>query len=409
MKENRPSDVLLWGATGFTGELVAAYLLRHEGVGKKVRWSLGGRNLAKLQEVRKRLADIDPAALELPLVVADAKDGAALHALCQQFAVVCSTVGPYAKYGSPLVAACAATGTHYCDLTGEVHWMRQMIDAHDAQAAESGARIVHACGFDSIPSDLGAVMAWRALQTTTGLPPSHVTTYVRDVKGGFSGGTVGSMVEMMEQQRDPTIRKIIFDTYTLLPAGHGRGPQVRDLQGVIKDSVENVWTAPFLMAPTNAKLVRRSFALLFGEVAARCAYEEKMGFKPNLGGLVMAVGFTAGLAAMGGSMSVGWLRNLLVPLLPQPGEGPDEAARNSGRFRYEVVARNAQGQARVRVDGDQDPGYGSTAGMLAESALSLAFDAPPQAGLAGFLTPSTAMGDALLARLPRAGVTFALK
>ncbi len=407
MTTHRDSDVLLWGATGFTGELVAQYLLRHEGVGRNLRWSLGGRSKVKLEQVRQRLTAIDPAAADLSLVVADAQDAAAMLALCAKFRVVCSTVGPYARFGSELVAACAAQGTHYCDLTGEVHWMRQMIDAHTVQAAQTGARIVHACGFDSIPSDLGALQAWRALHLATGAPPTLVTTYVLDLKGGFSGGTAASMVNMMEHRHDPGVAKAMMDPYSLLPEGAARGPKVNDLQGVVRDPIEGVWTAPFVMAATNAKVVRRSLALLFGDQASACAYEEKMGYPLTAGGLAMAVGMTMGLATMAGTMSVGWMRRMMVPMLPQPGEGPSEQERDAGRFRYEVVARNAQGQARVRITGDKDPGYGATAGMLGEAALCLAFDPPPLPAIAGFLTPATAMGEALALRLPRAGVVFA--
>lgn len=402
----RTYDVLLWGATGFTGQLVAEYLLKHQGIGRELRWALGGRNLEKLKKVREDLAQLDPAASQLALETADAKDPQGLQRLAAMTKVVCSTVGPYARYGSDLVAACVSQGAHYCDLTGESPWMGDMIAQHHAAAQAAGVRIVHACGFDSLPSDLGALLARRQFAATHGTMPSTTTLYVRASKGGFSGGTVASMMAMMEDQRhNPSLRKALWDPYSLLPADATRGPKdVRDVVAVHYDAAEQSWVGPFVMAPTNAKVVRRTMALLDPTSNANHRYTEVVRCGSGPKGWLVAQSLQAGTGAMVGAMMTPVGRAVLQPWLPKPGEGPSEAARTAGHFRCDVVARGGEQEVRVVVRGNRDPGYGATSGMLAEAALCLAQD-----GLqtpCGVVTPAVAMGDALLARLPRAGVTF---
>ncbi len=402
----RTYDIVLWGATGFTGRLVAEYLLRHEGVGRRLRWAVGGRNQQKLESVREGLAQLDPAARQLPIELADAKDPAALQLLAAKTRVMCSTVGPYARYGSELVAACVARGTHYCDLTGEAPWMAEMIAQHHAAAQASGVRIVHACGFDSLPSDLGSLLAHRQFQAKTGEMPATTTLYVRSSKGGFSGGTVASMLAMMEDQRgNPALRKALWDPYSLLPSDAARGPKdVRDVVKVQFDPQEQSWVGPFVMAPTNAKVVRRTIALLEPTANAQHRYTEVVRCGKGPKGWLAAQGLQAGTAAMVGALMTPVGRAILEPLLPQPGEGPSAEVRNAGRFRCDVVARGGSQSVRVAVRGNLDPGYGATSGMLAEAALCLAQDDLQTP--CGVITPAVAMGDALLARLGRAGVTF---
>ena len=409
----RNYDILVWGATGFTGQLVAEYLLRHDGPvlrrdghGQRLRWALGGRNLQKLQAVRQQLTAIDPAAAQLPLVVTDAADEPALLKAISDFAVVCTTVGPYALYGTPMVAACAATGTHYCDLTGEVQWLRQMIDAHHGAALQSGAKIVPTCGFDSIPSDLGAHQAIAAFADTHQRMPTAVTTYVRDLKGSFSGGTVASQVSISEQSADPALAAHWRNPYSLVQGDTSGLPPVGDIFAATLDAEQNCWTSTFLMAPCNAKIVRRSLALNANPAIRGIAYQEKMAFRRGFKGWALANSYNVGLALMQGSMAVGWMRRAMHPMLPQPGDGPDEQARIAGRFVFEVVASDASDRVQVTVRGDKDPGYGSTSGMLAEAALCLALDGDRLPQVSGFLTPASAMGGVLVERLVRAGVTF---
>lgn len=404
---SRPYDLLLWGATGFTGQLVAEYLLRHEGVGKAVRWALGGRNAQKLEQVRLALAALDPAARDLPLVLADAHDPHSLQELAGSARVICSTVGPYGRYGSELVAACVASGTHYCDLTGEAPWMAEMIARHHEAAQAAGARIVHACGYDSLPSDLGALLARRALQDRTGRIPPSVRMYVRNTKGGFSGGTVASMMTLMQDQRSsPAVRKIMWDAYSLLPPGAGRGPKdVRDIVPAQFDAAAGAWVAPFFMAPSNAKVVRRTVALQDPQGNVGHSYTEVMHCGPGLRGWMAAQAITAAMGATLLALSTQLGRAVAGPLLPEPGEGPDEDAREAGHFRCDVVARDGNETARVVVRGNRDPGYGATSGMLAEAALCLALDHLQTP--CGVVTPAVALGDALIGRLPRAGVTLA--
>lgn len=408
-------DIVLWGATGFTGVLVAEYLARTVGIGGGVRWAIAGRSEAKLAVVRARLEAIDPAAKDLPVIIADAGDGESLRALARQATVVCTTVGPYALYGSDLVAACVAEGSHYCDLTGEVQWVRRMIDAHHAEAAAKRLKIVHCAGFDSIPSDLGCFRVQEVARERLGKPLSDVRSYLRRMKGGASGGTIASLSSLLaEAAGDRAVRKVLGDPYSLLPDGAVRGPDVQDVVAPRWDSDERAWVGPFLMAPTNAKIVRRSAALLGDAYGAGFRYEEMSSFGPGARGWMRANGMALGLGAIVVTMSRPVGRRALGRFLPDPGEGPDADRRAKGSFTMHVVGRGtgAQGaptEIRVVVHGDKDPGYGSTSGMLAEVALCLALDGDTLPEHFGVVTPAAAMGRALIDRLPRAGVTFEVR
>ena len=401
-------DVVLWGATGFTGTLVAEYLLRTVGVGGSVSWALAGRNEAKLGALRDRLAGQDPAAADLPVLTGDAADPASLRALAAQARVVCTTVGPYIRYGQDIVAAYVQEGAHYCDLTGEAQFMRLMIDRHHEAARANKVRIVHTCGFDSIPSDLGALRLQETAIERFGHPLPRVTMYVRRMGGAISGGTVASMAAMMEQADDPATRKVLGDPYSLLPEGAPRGPRVHDVRGVAWDADEQAWTGTFVMATTNAKVVRRTNALLDMRYGEDFAYEEVQSFRPGVRGMARAATWTAGLGAFTAAMGLGPTRRLLLArVLPSPGEGPDEATREAGSFEVHHVGHGPGSESlRVAVRGDKDPGYGCTAGMLGESALCLALDDDRLPDRYGVLTPASAMGEVLSARLPRAGVTI---
>jgi short subunit dehydrogenase-like uncharacterized protein len=403
---DREFDVILWGATGFTGRLVAEYLAGR--YGGELRWALAGRNRGKLEAVRDGLG---PAASGLPVLLADGDDLDSLDALAARTRVICTTVGPYALHGSGLVAACVGRGTHYCDLTGEVHWMRRMIDLHHDAARASGARIVHTCGFDSIPSDLGVYCLQREMQRRHGVSCAAVKFRAREFRGGFSGGTVASMLNMLDEaERDPEIVRVLEDPYGLNPAAERRGldgPE-RTLPEYDRDFAG--WVTPFVMGVINTKVVRRTNALLGYAYGHEFRYDEGTLMPFGAFGFPLAAAMSAGSAAFTAAASVRALRKWLASLLPKPGEGPSAETRASGFYVIELLGRHPtdrQRDLRLRIRGDRDPGYGSTSKMLAESAVCLARD--PLATPGGVLTPAAAMGDALLARLTaNAGVSFEL-
>ncbi|MGI9592776.1 MAG: saccharopine dehydrogenase family protein, partial [Myxococcota bacterium] len=402
-------DVIVWGATGFTGRLVAEYLLSQYGLGGELAWAMGGRSQDKLEEVRRELG---PGGDAVPMVVGDGDDEASLAALAQRTRVVCTTVGPYAQLGSKLVEICARQGTDYCDLTGEVQWMRRMIDAHQDAAAASGARIVHTCGFDSIPSDLGVFHLQRGMRSQYGVPARRVRCRVVRFQGGFSGGTVASLLNVMEEAaRHPEVRRIVADPYALNPEGQRRGPDGPDQSAPAWDEVFGQWTAPFVMAGINTRVVRRSNALLGDAYGRDFRYDEATLMGSGPAGWAKAAALTAGLGAVMLAGGVAPLRKGLAGVMPAPGEGPSREEREAGFFEVLLHGENPErpeARLRCRVVGDRDPGYGSTAKMLGEAAVCLAKDEIAVGG--GFWTPASAMCEALLERLPKhAGVSFDLE
>jgi short subunit dehydrogenase-like uncharacterized protein len=405
---DRELDLVVWGATGFTGRLVAEYLYGQYGTGGDLRWAIGGRSPDKLDALRETLG----AGEDLPVITGDSRDPVSLAALVERTAVVCSTVGPFARYGSELVEACAAAGTHYCDITGEVQWMRRMIDAHEDTARASGARIVHACGFDSIPSDLGTLFLQDAMQAQEGRACSEVKLRVRKMKGAFSGGTVASLLNALEEAgRDPQARRALGHPYGLNPEGEQSGPDGADQKTPVYDPDFVSWTAPFVMATVNTRVVRRSNAVMDYPYGRDFRYSEAVTTGPGTMGWTRAASMTAGLGAFAAAASVGPARALMNRLfLPQPGEGPDEAQRESGSFDLRLFGRAANGKTlRARVTGDRDPGYGATCRMLGESAVCLAQDGDALSVEGGFWTPASCMGETLIARLrASAGLGFEL-
>lgn len=411
-KAEREFDVVVWGATGFTGRLVAEYLLQRYGTGGSLRWAVGGRSEAKLREVRAELcraAGVPEDAV--PLVLGDAGDAAAMAALAGRTRVVCTTVGPYAKYGAPLLEACARTGTDYCDLTGEVQWMRKMIDAWDATAKETGARLVHTCGFDCIPSDMGVHFVQREMRARHGVVSPHVKYRVKGFSGGASGGTIASMMNMLDEAgQDRSVLHVLANPYGLNPEGERQGPDKGDKVTPEYDADFGAWVGPFIMAAVDTRVVRRTNALLAYPYGRDFRYDEAtlMGAGPL--GLLKAAGLTAGMGAAMAALQFGAVRRFAAKRLPAPGEGPSREQRENGYFDVRLHAAHPTDPAKglqARVTGDRDPGYGSTAKMLAESAVCLALDGLDGPG--GCLTPAAAMGDALLARLQaNAGLTFAI-
>ena len=406
---SRPYDLVLFGATGFTGKLVAEYLAAHAPA--DLRWALAGRSLPKLEAVRADLARISPSAASLPLVLGDSQDDASMDALAKMARVVCTTVGPYMKYGRALVAACANNGTHYCDLTGEVPFMRDTIDRHDARAKETGARIVHTCGFDSIPSDLGVRMIYEHARSL-GKKLSWVRFFAGESRGGVSGGTVASMLELLQlAKNDPQMRRVLGNPYGLDPVP-ARGLDGPDQIGVRFDADMGMWTGPFVMAAVNSRVVRRSNALLGHAYGPSFRYSEVMTFGEGPKGFLAATALSAGLAAFIGAASLTPTRRLLErTVLPAPGEGPSKEKRDHGffviRFLAETEADNGPPvRISARVEGKSDPGYGETAKMLSQAALCLALDGDRLAPGGGVLTPASSMGMVLVERLRAADMVF---
>ena len=386
---DRGFDLVLFGASSFVGKLTAHYL-----AGKRpARWAIAGRNRDKLAQL----------GLDVPILVADALDPAACEAIARSTRVVCTTVGPYAKYGGALVAACAEAGTHYCDLTGEVPWMRAMIDAHHARARQTGARIVHTCGFDSIPSDLGTWAVQQEFHQRFGRYASRVTALFGETSGGLSGGTAASAFGLAEAMKDPEVRRLMRDPHALDPErGAARFVEERVLGW---NARLRMFEAPFFMAGTNAPVVRRGHALAGYPWGRDFAYREVMSTPGNARGLAMALGITAALGGLQAAMKRPRLRGWLQQRAPQPGEGPSEAKRAAGHWKVRYVAEAGDDWLiYVAADPAGDPGYASTAKMLGESALCLAYD--PLTSEGGVLTPSVAMDGALLARLRAAGLQF---
>jgi short subunit dehydrogenase-like uncharacterized protein len=396
----REFDLVLFGATGFTGRLVAEYLAQRASE-RALRWAFAGRDRARLESVKAALN------LEVPVLLGDARDESAMRALASRTRVVATTVGPYAKYGSALVAACAGEGTDYCDLTGEVHWMRAMIDAHHERAARSGARIVHACGYDSIPSDLGTLALFEHAERSLGVRLERITHYAGEARGGVSGGTAASALALASQLRsDRSLRRLLADPYALNPEPRPKGPDGPDDFGIRYDDDVQMWTAPFVMAAVNTRVVRRSNALLGDRYGAGFRYVERMSTGAGPKGLARAAAITAGMASLMIAMQSERVRSALVGrVIPQPGEGPSRESIERGYFVSRFVGRvGDRVAARLELRGRRDPGYGATAGMLAESALWLLDDDGPRRG--GVLTPASAMGTRLLPALERAGLRF---
>jgi short subunit dehydrogenase-like uncharacterized protein len=410
-RRERTHDLVLFGATGFTGRLVAEELAKRD-LALGLRWAIAGRDRDRLERIRTAIGRPD-----LPILIGDVRDEASLEAIARDARVVCSTVGPYTKYGDPVVAACVRAGTDYCDLTGEVQWVRRMIDAHHAEATRTGARIVHACGFDSIPSDLGVHLLQTHAKATHGAFCSTIVLGLAKARGGLSGGTAASAIEVFEEaSRDRSVRRLLVDPYGLDPdpglGGRGRGGPDRDRTTVAWDPLLEAWTAPFVMALMNTRVVRRTHALLGRPYGRDFRYREVVQTRRGLRGLAVATVATAALGGITAAASFGPTRALLArAILPKPGEGPSAEKRERGCFVFRAVGEGIGADGRPfrvegRIEGKQDPGYGETAKMLSAAAICLAIDGPSLRSPGGIHTPVSAMGDALLRRVREVGTIF---
>jgi short subunit dehydrogenase-like uncharacterized protein len=381
MNSSSKFDIVVYGATGFTGQLVAEYLATHYRVDKQLRWAMAGRSLDKLRSVRDAIG----ASADTPLIVADSSDVASLKAMIGQTRLVISTVGPYQLYGNDLLAACAESGIDYVDLCGEPIWMRQMIDAHQATARKSGARIVFSCGFDSLPFELGVFFCQETAKQVLGAPVARVKGRVRDMKGTFSGGTTASARATYELvAKDLSLVALLKNPFALTPSFEGP-KQPPGNRPVYEEDMQS-WTAPFVMATINTRNVHRSNMLMGFPYGRDFVYDEMVLTGPGEEGQANAKRVMAVNNEKSG------------PKALKPGEGPSKEAREQGCYDllYVGVAPDSR-QVRISVHGDGDPGYDLTAKMIAECALCLLRDTPEVP--AGIWTPGAAMGDRLIKRL----------
>ena len=411
----REFDIVIYGASGFVGKLTAEYLasVSHRS-GGKARIALAGRSVGKLEAVRARLAE---SARDWPILTVDADRPSTLDDMAARTQVVITTVGPYSRYGLPLVAACAKAGTDYADLTGEAMFVRQSIDDYHKQAVDTGARIVHACGFDSVPSDMSVYELFRRARQD-GAGELCDTNYVlRSFSGGVSGGTIASMIEVFRASSgDPDTRRLLADPYTLAQ-DRGAEPELGPQPDLpwrrgreIAPELDGVWAAGFVMAMYNTRIVRRSNALLDYAYGHRFRYAEYMGVGPSPMAGVAAAATTAavaGTAALGGRFFRLLPRRLVERVAPKPGTGPSEEVRERGYYRVETYTTTSTGARYVAtMSQNGDPGYKATSVMLGECGLALALDRDKLPELHGVLTPAAAMGDALLERFPAAGISL---
>jgi short subunit dehydrogenase-like uncharacterized protein len=407
----REFDIVLYGVTGFAGKLTAEYLARSGG---GARIALAGRSAERVLAARKTLGE---SAQSWPVLVADASSPSTLDELAARTQVVITTVGPYGRYGLPLVAACAAAGTDYADLTGEAAFIRESIDLYHKQAADTGARIVHACGFDSVPSDMSVYALHRAAEDDGAGELGDTDFVVRKLSGGVSGGTIASMMDLMQDtSSDPELRRQLADPYTLstdrgaepelgpqpdLPWGRGRR---------IAPELDGVWTAGFLMASINTRIVRRSNALLDWAYGRRFRYSENMSVGSSPVAPVASAlfgGFSNATFELGSRFFRLLPRRLLERVVPKVGTGPSQAVQERGHYRIETYTTTTSGARYVaKIEQQGDPGYKATSVLLGECGLALALDRDKLSELRGVLTPAAAMGDALLARFPAAGVSL---
>jgi len=399
----RRYDIVVWGATGFTGKWVAKHLYDHYS-SSELKWVIAGRNAEKLNKVRDFIGDNNAT---IDGLIADSNDDTSLKDMVASTKVVISTVGPYAYYGSLLVKLCAEQGVHYVDLTGEVPWMREMIDSYQDMAKQSGAKIVHSCGFDSVPSDMGTYYTQQQAQQRMGKPLNSLRYQLIKAKGGVSGGTIASMMNIVELAvKDKAIRNLLVNPYSLNPDPTFKGPDKGDQMSAKFSKVLEKWTAPFVMAGINTRIVRRSNALMSFAYGEGFRYSEVMVTGKGASGYASAKALSGGIKTIMLTSITGLGRKFLGLFLPSQGEGPNVDPENPGFYHIQFNGETGDGQRFVtKLLGDGDPGYGSTSKMLAESAVCLALDELKTEG--GFWTPASALGDAYLERLKdKGGLTF---
>ena len=407
--DNRPYAVILYGATSFVGQITAHYLTNFlsnakNKDGSNITWAIAGRDEDKLNTLQSKLES------KVDIIIANSKDPASLDDMTKQTQVIISTVGPYLKYGEPLIKSCAENGTDYVDLTGEAIFIKDMMDKYQDTAKQSGARIVNSCGFDSIPSDLGVYFLQEKAKEKFGETCKVINMRVKAAKGGISGGTIASMASIFEEAgEDKSRRKQVANPYLL--NDDAEAPNVRQ-DNVSKpkyDSNHKRWLAPFVMATINTRIVHRSNQLLSYEYGRDFKYDEAMWMQDGVKGKLSSYAMSAGLLGFATAMMIKPSRELLSKhVLPKAGSGPSKDEQENGYFDIRHFGKTAKNDTiTVKVTGDKDPGYGSTSRMIAQAALCLAQDVSKEDVGGGFWTPASAMGDNLISRLEEhSGLSF---
>lgn len=407
-KENCEFDLIVYGATSFTGKLVTEYLWKNYPPNEFFKWAIAGRDKNKLDKTRVKLSNENSNQHKIPIITANSDDQSSLEELAKRTKVILTTVGPYAKYGSKLVAACAKHGTDYCDLAGETQWISKMIDAHEKMAKKTGARIIHACGFDAIPSDMGVFYLQKYAQENLKKPIRKIQMYVKAMRGGASGGTIASILNIIaEGKSNREIARLVSHPYALNPVDKRDGPDVRDNNTFTLDETLNLWTAPFIMSSINTRIVRRSNALMNYPYTRDFSYTESVLCGKNFSGAFKAAIMTMVLGLFVLLSSNRMTRKYIIErMLPKPGEGPTKKQRENGFFKILMVGLiDKNSLTKIEITGDRDPGYGSTSKMLSETAICLACDNINIEG--GHWTPASALGEKLLNRLEsKAGMKF---
>ena len=407
--EKRAYAVVLYGATSFVGQITAHYLAEFlsankDKSGSEINWAIAGRDQEKLNELQSKLTS------KVDIIIANSDDAASLDAMTEQTQVIISTVGPYLKYGEPLIKSCVDNGTDYVDLTGEAIFIKDMMDKYQEAAKQSGARIVNSCGFDSIPSDLGVYFTQKQAEAKFDSACDVIHMRVKAAKGGLSGGTIASMATIFEEVgQDKSRRKQVANPYLLNDDKDAPNVRQSNVSKPEYDSEHKRWLAPFVMASINTRIVHRSNQLLGYEYGREFKYDEAMWMKDGIKGKLTSYALSAGLLGFATAMMITPSRELLSKhVLPKSGSGPSKEEQENGYFDIRLFGQTPNKDSiTTKVTGDKDPGYGSTSRMLSQAALCLAQDISKEEVKGGFWTPASAMGDKLLARLEKhAGLSF---
>jgi len=397
-------DIVVFGATSFVGELICQYMVQHFHA-DELSWALAGRSEKKLNELKRSLGE---GGQNIPIIIADVDDFDSLTAMCNQARVVMSTVGPYDLYGEALIRACVESGTDYCDLTGEPHWIKKMLDLYEADAKKSGARIVHCTGFDSIPSDVGVYHIQREAKKRFGAPCNKVSMRIKNMRGGASGGTAATAINIAKEIKQNTeVRRDLANPYSLTSGYRGFTARQNEIK-VEYDENFDTWVGPFFMSSINTRIVHRSNALSNGAYGDNFLYDEGVMTGKGVKGKNRARAIYWGLALFFAGAGFNVVRKLLTNfVLPKPGEGPSEKEQREGFYDFRFIGKTEKGEIiTTKVYGDMDPGYGSTAKIIGQAAYCLAFEVQSDIG-GGFWTPASIMGDVLIDRLTsHSGLTF---
>lgn len=406
-------DIVIYGATSFVGNIMVRHMAETLSDETELRWAIAGRSNSKLEALQKEAKQLSNNRVLPPIIVADAQNEEDLLELCRQTRVVVSTVGPFALYGEALVKACCESGTDYCDITGEIHWVVRMISQYQEAAAASGARIVNCSGFDSIPSDLGVFFTQLQCEEHFGITANEINMRVARLVGEFSGGTYASLVNAVKDLSEtPALRKVLVSPYCICPSNHPFKTRQITHKSASFDELSQAWIAPFVMEPVNTRIVHRTNALFDNEYGENFKYDEALVTGKGRPGRKRASRMSFGLKALMLGTAVSPIRALMTRfLLPKPGTGPSLEQQNKGKYDLRFYAKvKGKGSLVCKVTGDRDPGYGSTAKILTQAALCLAFDTPKGEPAGGFWTPARIFSETLIDRLKQhAGLQFTLE